>query len=84
MPPFQVDDSDLSDIDLQVNSVEPVSAKSLAEEIKQMQQTQQVQLSADEKHEQLKQLYSKTFINFPINSGMSGIVFQSGKVAWSN
>lgn len=41
-------------------------------------------LTQEEKLEQLKKIYAKNYINFPSNSGVSGIVFNSGKVYYSN
>lgn len=33
---------------------------------------------------QLRKIYNKTFINFPNNSGISGIVFASKQIYYSN
>jgi hypothetical protein len=41
-------------------------------------------LSPKEKLDQLRKIYNKQFINFPNNSGISGIVFISKKVYYSN
>lgn len=41
-------------------------------------------MTPDEKAEQLRALYNKTFINFPINGGISGIAFSQNEVIWTN
>ena len=41
-------------------------------------------LTPKEKLDQLRKIYNKQFINFPNNSGISGIVFSSKKVYYSN
>jgi hypothetical protein len=41
-------------------------------------------LNAQQKLEQLKKLYEIEYINFPSNSGVSGKVFASGEIYFSN